>query len=101
MVKTCWFYRNLVNQGVLYILHLILTNSLPTSLYPENLVMEALLDEVKCIESTSREKVWGAWLMGVNLQLSQHLKVITSPVQVAAYGVAQFGVILMPISMQS
>lgn len=39
--------------------------------------------------------------MGVNLQLSQHLKVISSPVQVAAYGVAQFGVILMPISLPS
>lgn len=39
--------------------------------------------------------------MGVNLQLSQHLKVITSPVQVAAYRVTQFGVILMPISLQS
>lgn len=54
MVRTCGFYRNLENQGVLYILHLILTNSLPTSLYPENLVMEALLDEVKCIESASQ-----------------------------------------------
>lgn len=38
--------------------------------------------------------------MGVNLQLSQHFKVIISPVQVASYRVAQFGFILMLISLQ-
>lgn len=39
--------------------------------------------------------------MGVNLQLSQHFKIIISPVQVASYRVAQCGVILMSISLQS
>lgn len=61
--------------------------------------MAAFLDEVMCIKPASRGKVWGAWLTGVNLQLSQHLKVIISPVQVAAYRATQFGAILMPISL--